>query len=58
MVKLIVLDKNGHSLVTENVETEFRRLVKDGYAAFLENVQIDELPLSGDVTMLAPLAGG
>lgn len=58
MLQLTVLDKNGHSVVTENVEQEYQKLCKLGYASFLEGVQVNELPQSGDVLMLSPIAGG
>jgi len=58
MLQLTVLNKTGHSTITHDVETEFRKLVDSGYAAFLNNIQITELPTEGDVLMLAPLAGG
>jgi hypothetical protein len=58
MLKLTVLDKNGHSTITTDVQEEFARLVKAGYAMFLDNIHITELPTEGDVLALSPLAGG
>lgn len=58
MLQLTLLDKHGHSIITHDVEAEFARLVKSGYAAFLDNIQITELPTTGDVLMVSPLAGG
>jgi hypothetical protein len=54
----LVLDKNGHTEVTNDVEAEYKRLIAQGYASFVDNIQVKELPASGDVLMLAPLAGG
>jgi hypothetical protein len=58
MRQLLVLDKNGHSTITENVDAEFHRLIKSGYAAFVNSIQVTELPIEGDILMLSPLAGG
>jgi hypothetical protein len=66
MLTLIVLDKNGDTLVTEDVQNEFDRLCKLGYAAFAnpsadpsaDSIQVTELPAEGNILMLAPLAGG
>jgi len=57
-VRLLVLDKNGHSTITTDVEAEFRRLCNQGYAMFVNAIQVTELPATGDVLALAPLAGG
>lgn len=58
MLRLLVLDRNGHSTITTDIEREFRRLVDQGYAAFVNDLQTTTLPTTGDVLMVAPLAGG
>ena len=58
MRSLLVLDKTGHTTVTENIEAEFNRLIRSGYAAFVNNVHVSSLPEEGEILMLAPLAGG
>lgn len=60
-MKILRLDSKGHTTVETNIETEFAQLLKDGYAMFLDDVQIKELPVgreTGEILALAPLVGG
>ena len=60
-MKLIVLDHTGHTTVTDNVEAEFYALIKSGYAAFVNDLQITKFPGSeavGDILMIPAIAGG
>jgi len=60
-MKINRLDRNGHTTIVDNIEAEFAQLMKDGYAMFLDDVQIKALPTNrpdAEILALAPLVGG
>jgi len=63
-MKILKLDKSGHSTLcaTEvDLQLEFNKLCKLGYAMFLDDVQIKALPTdqpNAEILALAPLVGG
>jgi hypothetical protein len=60
-MKILKLDHTGHTSIDTNIETEFKRLMSQGYAMFLNDEQIKELPVgqeTGEILALAPLVGG
>lgn len=66
-MKLLVQDKTGHSVLCDtevDIDKEFASLCKQGYAAFLNDEHITELPAKDkrtaemEVLVLAPIVGG
>ena len=63
MLRILKLDRTGHTTIEENIEQEFSELCRKGYAMFLNDEHIKTLPidhenLEGDLIALAPLVGG
>ena len=63
MLKIIVPDRTGHTTVETDVQTEFDKLCKQGYAMFVNDEQIKRLPEDPgvgtiEILALAPLVGG
>jgi hypothetical protein len=63
-MKILKLDRTGHSTLcgTEvDLNLEFATLTRAGYAMFLDDVHIKELPTdrpTAEILALAPLVGG
>ena len=63
-MKILKLDRNGHSTLcaTEvDLDREFKALVGQGYAMFVNDEQIRVLPVDqpdAEILALAPLVGG
>jgi len=60
-VKILKLDKTGHTTIDTNIDVEFRELVRKGYAMFVNDTKIKSLesvPDDSEILALAPLVGG
>lgn len=64
-MKIHKLDRTGHSTLCAeagvDLDAEFARLARSGYAMFLDDVHIKALPVGrpdAEVLALAPLVGG
>lgn len=60
MLRILRLDKTGHTTIDTDIDVAFKTLTKQGYAMFLNDEKIKEMPLvdEGEILALAPLVGG
>jgi hypothetical protein len=63
MFRILKLDHTGHTTVETDIQAEFAKLCKQGYAMFVDDVQIKALPDAPqvgtvEILALAPLVGG
>jgi hypothetical protein len=63
-MKIHKLDHTGHTTldtISTDLDHEFKTLARQGYAMFLDDVHIKELPVNrpdAEILALAPLVGG